>query len=326
MVLVLIATAVMDALSGTAHADIARNCQTASFTAPGGAIAGSLCMPVGEAKAVMVLTSGSGANAVYWDFPYQPEVYSFARAMNSAGYATLALDRLGNGQSSTPPFWTVTASNDAEGVHTAVQALRNGLAGLGPFETVVLGGNALGSGVSVLESATYQDVDGVLLTGYSHVVDPLVALDSAKTFRHAPDDPAFRGSEAGWLTLAMEAPEAVRNFFGPHDDPAVIETSERTKDRFSLTEWPDGLVATLPGATSHISVPVLLAAGSQDRLGCGPICRDAATLYAVESQFYSPAAQLRTYVLHDGGDMINLSSGAPEYQAAVRDWMDWLTN
>ncbi|WP_433662345.1 alpha/beta fold hydrolase [Nocardia sp. CA-128927] len=252
-------------------------------------------------------------------------MYSFARAMNAAGYATLALDRPGNGQSSTPPVWTVTASGDASGVHTAVQALRRGIPDVDPFETVILGGNALGSGVSVLEAANYHDVDG-LLTGYSHSIDPLVALDSAKTSRHAPDDPAFRGSEPGWLTLAFNTPEAARNYFGPHDGPEVIETSERTKDRFSLTEWPDGLVATLPGATSHIIVPVLLAAGSQDRLGCGAICRDAATLYAAESQFYSPAAQLRTYVLEDGGDMINLSPGAPEYQAAVRDWMDSINN
>ncbi|MFC9434775.1 alpha/beta hydrolase [Nocardia sp. NPDC057030] len=197
-----------------------------SFPVAGGTLAGSLCLPAGESTTVMVLTSGSAANSVYWDFPYQPEVYSFARAMNAAGYATLALDRPGNGQSSTPPFWTVTASTDAAGVHTAVQALRHGLAGIDPFEGVVLGGNALGSGVSVLEAATYHDVDGVLLTGYSHAIDPLVALDSAKTFPHAPDDPAFQGSEPGSLTMAFGTPEAARNYFGPHDDPAVIETSE----------------------------------------------------------------------------------------------------
>ncbi|WP_433655152.1 alpha/beta fold hydrolase [Nocardia sp. CA-128927] len=274
----------------------------------------------------MVLTSGSAANAVYWDFSYQPEVYSFALALNSAGYATLALDRPGNGRSSTPPFRTVTASNDAAGVHTAVAGPETRPTGRRPVREGRPRGNALGSGVSVLEAATYHDVDGVLLTGYSHSIDPLVALDSAKTFRHAPDDPAFRRSEPGWLTVAFDTPEAARNFFGPHDDPGVIEMSEKTKDRFSLTEWPDGLVATLPGATSRISVPVLLAAVSQDRLGCGAICRDAATLYAAESQFYSPASQLRTYVLEDGGDMINLSPGAPEYQAAVRDWMDSMIN
>jgi pimeloyl-ACP methyl ester carboxylesterase len=63
-------------------------------------MAGTLCRPPG-ASTVMVLVPGSTYNQTYWDFPYQLETYDFRLAMNRAGYATLVIDRLGVGKSSS---------------------------------------------------------------------------------------------------------------------------------------------------------------------------------------------------------------------------------
>ncbi|WP_280453994.1 hypothetical protein [Nocardia brasiliensis] len=127
--------------------------------------------------------------------------------------------------------------------------------------------------------------------------------------------------------MAFDTPEAARNYFGPHDDPQVIATTEQYKDVFSLAGWPDGLTSTLPGATLEINAPVLLVGGSQDRLGCNPAtCRDAASLHAAEATHFAPAAALRTFVLEDGGDMIGLSRRAPEYHTAVLDWIESITD
>lgn len=51
-------------------------------------------------------------NQYYFDIQYQPEIYSSATAANRAGYATLAIDRLGAGASLRPPsaFGPVTRS------------------------------------------------------------------------------------------------------------------------------------------------------------------------------------------------------------------------
>lgn len=56
-----------------------------------GPIAGTLSRPPG-ATTVQLLVHGWTYNQFYFDIPYQPEIYSYARAANRAGYATLAID------------------------------------------------------------------------------------------------------------------------------------------------------------------------------------------------------------------------------------------
>jgi hypothetical protein len=58
-----------------------------------GTMYGKLCAPTG-AKTVHVLIPGGTYNSSYWDIGYQPEIRSYRMAMNNAGYATLAVDRL----------------------------------------------------------------------------------------------------------------------------------------------------------------------------------------------------------------------------------------
>ncbi|HEY3471347.1 MAG TPA: alpha/beta hydrolase, partial [Amycolatopsis sp.] len=60
---------------------------------------GRLCAPP-QATTVVVLIPGGTYNESYWDIGYTPEIRSFRLAMNQAGIATLALDRLGTGESS----------------------------------------------------------------------------------------------------------------------------------------------------------------------------------------------------------------------------------
>lgn len=329
--IVLTVTIAISAFAGPAHAqdEVERDCETVTFPVSTGTIAGTLCQPGGgaTAKAAFVLTTGSAVNSVYWDFPHQPETYSFSRAMNAAGYTTLALDRPGNGKSSTPPFWAVTATGDAAGVHTAVQSLRNGIPGvIDPIDTVVLGGNALGSAVSVIEAATHNDVDGVLLTGYSRSIDPVVALDSLKTFRHAADDPAFRGSDPGWLTIDFLAPESARNYFGPVTTPKSSHGPSAPRTSSPPPSGPTGSSPACP-ARPHASPPRCCWSAAA-RIDSGAISYCAATPTAstpTKPHFFGPGARLRTWVLDGGWDMINLSRGAPEYHAAVRDWMSSTT-
>ncbi len=322
------AAAMFGVVPGLADADPATSperCQQITFPVPQGTLGATLCLPDRPTDTVMVLMAGSNYNHTYWDFPYAPETYNFRRAMNAAGYATLVADRLGNGASTRPPSMSLTATATAEALHDIVQALRHGLAGAQPFGKVVTGGHSLSSGTSVMEATTYHDVDGVLLTGYSHTLSVPDVLGVIGTYHQAVQDPVFgsRGYDSGYLVTRPGT--RADDFFGPDNvDPQVVAIDEATKETFSLTEYPDGLTSTLPGMSNSITAPVMVVNGSLDRLSCGPaysICTDAATLQAAEAAFFDPAARLRTFVLPGSGHSVNLARNTAQYQAAVIDWM-----
>src|ERR1041384_2179831 len=154
---------------------------------------GRLCHPQsGPSGTVQLLLHGGTYNHTYWDFPYRVERYSYVRAAARQGYSRLNIDRVGYGQSSAVPSAALTGSSQANAVHQIVGALRHGAIGGIPFPKVVLVGHSLGSGVSILEAATYQDVDGVVLTGAAHPFTPhAVAHGFVGHFQPAFLDPHF---------------------------------------------------------------------------------------------------------------------------------------
>ncbi|KAI4265593.1 MAG: hypothetical protein L6R38_009304 [Xanthoria sp. 2 TBL-2021] len=48
-----------------------------------------------SSDAIQLLVHGATFNKIMWDFPYQPETYSWTKRMNEAGYTTIALDLVG---------------------------------------------------------------------------------------------------------------------------------------------------------------------------------------------------------------------------------------
>ncbi|MEU7629179.1 alpha/beta hydrolase [Nocardia sp. NPDC049220] len=317
-------------IPGGAHADDASppdHCAAVPFPVPNGVMGATLCLPAaGPTDRVMVLLPGSNYNHTYWDFPYVPQTYNFRRAMNAAGYATLVVDRLGIGASSRPPSMLVTATGSAQALHEIVQALRRGLAGAQPFAKVIIGGHSLSSGIDVLEASTYHDVDGVVLTGFSHALNVPEVLGVMATYQQAVQDPRFAGSGYDPGYLVTQPGTRARDFHAPDDaDPDVIAVDESTKDVFAPTEYPDGLTSTIPPMTNLVTAPVLVVNGSLDRLSCGPgyaVCANAETLYATEAPFFGPTARLRTFVLAGSGHSVNLARNTAEYQAAVVEWAD----
>lgn len=313
--------------SGVAAADNSpapADCRSFPIAVPQGHLAATLCRPAGGSGTVMVLMSGSNFNGSYWDFPYQPQTYSFRRAMNEAGYATLVVDRLGNGASTHPQSETLTATATAQDLHDIVGAARHGLDGTAPFTKVITVGHSLTAGTSIMEATEYHDVDGLLLTGYSHAVNVPETLSVIATYHSSSEDPEFagRGLDPGYLTTRPGT--RVHDFYDPGDvDPAVLAQDEKTKEVFSLTEYPDGMVSTLPGMSNFITAPVLIVVGGRDRMLCGvnyATCASTAALHAEEAPFFGPAARLRTFVLPGSGHAVNLARNTADYHAAVVDW------
>ena len=59
-------------------------------------VVGELCSRGEPAdKTLQLLISGAGYGPVYWDFPYEPDTYSYVISATNNGYATFNLSRIG---------------------------------------------------------------------------------------------------------------------------------------------------------------------------------------------------------------------------------------
>jgi pimeloyl-ACP methyl ester carboxylesterase len=291
------------------------------------AIRGRLCLPAGPVPAtVQVLLHGATYSGVYWDFPYQPERYSYVRAMVAAGYATLDIDRLGFGASSHPPSVLVPMQVGAYAVHQVIHAARQGTIGT-RFARIILVGHSMGTVLGWLEAAKYRDIDGFIATGNTHRVSVSTAIDISLHLYPAALDPRFAhaGLDPGYLTTQ---PGSRGVFYQPGDaDPKVLAVDESTKDTSPLTEFfpTYQLEVYVSGDASRIDVPVLTAVGRYDRLMCSPdatTCSSASTLLAAEAPFYSPAACLQAYVLPRAGHDMNLHLNSQDFFAVAARWSD----
>lgn len=291
-------------------------------------VQGELCIPAGQSPdTVQVLIHGATYDRTYWDFPYQPEKYSYAKAANSAGISTFNIDKVGYGNSSKALSLSLLASSQANVIHQLVQKLHEGNIGSHAFKNVVLVGHSLGSGAATLEAATYKDVQGVILTGMTHhfALDGAVKALTAQLYPAALD-PKFAGKilDPGFLTTRPGEREKL--FYTPGDaDPGVIAKDEELKDVVSATELAETLLTGFTIPTSlGINAPVLLVNGSEDAVFCKGLlageCSSAEAMRDAEASAFSPAAQLETFVLQGAGHDINLSTKAGEWHRAAFDW------
>ncbi|HEY6541577.1 MAG TPA: alpha/beta hydrolase [Ktedonobacteraceae bacterium] len=290
-------------------------------------IYGELCNPAsGASHAVQLLVPGATYGHVYWDFPYEPQTYSYVRALNAAGYSTFNIDLIGTGQSSHPDLSLVkvTMNIDAFALHEIVQDLRSGSIGGQQFARVLLVGHSLGSGAVWIEAGTYRDVDGVIVTGLAHHFNAIKLAGVFSTLYPAMLDPRFSGDGygVGYLTT-RPGTRASDFYYQPGADPNVIATDEATKETATVGEASTFASVIVDGISAQIMVPVLLVLGQQDGIFCGLLatnCSSAATVLQAEAPFYSPQAQLQVAVIPNAGHDLNLHEAAPLWFAAAATW------
>ncbi|WP_238412376.1 alpha/beta hydrolase [Saccharothrix deserti] len=281
---------------------------------------GTLCTPAG-ASTVQVLIPGGTYNSSYWDISYAPDTRSYRQAMNRAGIATLAVDRLGTGGSSRPVSALVTATTQAHAVHQVIRAVRP------RFEKVIVAGHSIGSAMALIEAGTYQDVDGVLVTGFTHRMNVVTVVPVLARMVPAALDPQLPGYglDLGYLTTAAGARYGAFHSPGP-EVPGAIGLDEATKDVFAASEAVDTVTlnnVVMP-FTRLIDMPVMVVVGAGDTHFCGqPLgsdCTSAEALRASEAPYFSDSARLHTYLLDGYGHSINYAPNAPDYHRAVVAW------
>ena len=133
-------------------------------------IEATLCLPSSSTvdshpQTIQILTHALGTGKKYWDIA---PGYSYVNAAVAAGYATLAYNKLGCGQSDHPdPIEVVQTSIDVEILHGLIQILRQGALGYSGFKHIIGVGHSYGSIVQLADNAKYPaDVDATVLTGF----------------------------------------------------------------------------------------------------------------------------------------------------------------
>ncbi|MEO3784423.1 alpha/beta fold hydrolase [Actinocorallia sp. B10E7] len=287
-------------------------------------ISAKLCVPSGKVNGVDVLVHGATYNGSYWDWPFQPETYSYVRKTVRAGRAALTYDRPGTGTSSRPAASEVNVAADAYIAYQLLRWMRRK-----DFGEVTLVGHSLGSIIATAAAARYPGVDRLVLTGMLHpgpfgrkVFALLGGLYPASA------DPLFagRGYGPGYVTT-RPGTRAAPFFHAPAADPKVIAQDEETKDVSSLIEQVDSVAGMMiPPAlneSARITAPVLIVVGAEDAAVCGPlvVCTDASALLKHERPYFASAASLTAETIPATGHDLTLHTTAAQSFSLIDAWI-----
>jgi pimeloyl-ACP methyl ester carboxylesterase len=314
--------------SGLAHADergpgpACREVSVAVALAPGAAatatVAGTLCVPRRlRSDALQVLVPGIPFDRAYWDFPGSGGLYSYVGRARRAGVATLALDRLGTGRSSRPAAAAITVDAQAYALDQVVRAARRGTVGAPPFARVVTIGFSVGSAVVLQQAGTYQDVDGIVLTGFAHSVGPSIQRFSTIVVPAAADPvTAAQNPPADYLTVTRDA-QALFGFSAATSTARVRAAADAAKTTFAGPEG-DGFARVIGdrALSGSVRVPVLSLTGRQDSLFCTPGCPESAG----ERQAYGSAPDVEVTTVALTAHNLQLHLTAPFTDALILSW------
>ena len=289
-------------------------------------IAGWLSAPDAVSHDLLqILVHGANYTHLYWDFPYQPETYSYVRWARERGFATLAIDQLGAGQSSRPQGEKVTNHAIAEALHGVVQAARSsGIAGH-VFKRIVLVGHSAGSLASGLESFTYDDADAVVLTGIlgpntSGIINQEPRIDNM--YVPAAEDAVLGGRAAmgdrEYQTLRPEFRAAV--FFRvPPADPALIVLDETLKDTQANGQW--ATYGDAAEACGRLRCPTLVVNGQYDAFHFKPETEDDITPALERAKAIATSNYTFAPMVKNMGHNLNQHPGAREVYRTIGDWV-----
>jgi pimeloyl-ACP methyl ester carboxylesterase len=276
-------------------------------------IAGTLCRPRKKDRGVLqVLLPGGGYDRNYWMWRGDPRGPSYVEAMNRAGYATFALDRIGTGKSSAPPSSSYAPETQTYTVHQVLRALR-------PHK-IVLVGNSLGSTIARMIAVHHPaDVDGLILTGESSTPNWPAFEQLGADYVTAAEHPllARRNLDPGYGVLR---PGARRGWFY-HEPTAANSVIARDEANPEPDVFPTDPEFGSVQLNQRIKVPVLVVVGEKDRLICGPgasDCSSSQALLAGERPYYS--TDLTALAVPDTGHVLNLHRTAPTFYPHLARW------
>lgn len=270
-------------------------------------VKGKEYLPKGRSKnrsSVLLLLHGVSYGKWAWDLPGSAPRYSTARTLAKAGYANIAIDRLGYGESSKPNGYTLSLTYHAAVVGQIRDQLK---AAPHNFTKFGLVGHSAGTGISEIAAASGADV--LIAEAYNSSATPAVvtALNA--------DVPAALTSDYFYF---LNNPVQRADFFynAATAAPAVIAKDNSlaapTLSAELLNIYDDTMVRY--GAMATISSPVLLVAAGADEIF------DPAAMPG-ELAAFATATDKTLYVAPGVGHSLMLHKTAPVTNAVIVRWL-----
>lgn len=290
-----------------------------------GHASGTLCQPPGATR-VQLLVPGWTYNRHYWETPHRPGASSYVASANRAGYATLAIDRLGTGASLHPVAINDTHEADLAAVNGWVEALRDGSFGT-RYARVIGVGHSYGSVLVSSSAGRYGGIDALITTGFAHLLNYTNALLGIFGRSHlANGDPRF--ARRGLGPLYMTSQPGTREIFyhGPNTHPSVVRIDEqRMTDVGSLVHAATLFTYSIPNDDVDLDIPVLAVTGDKDPYFCGlqtATCTSSEALRDNERRWYDDGAPVEAYAPENTGHNVTLELSAPRSTARMLDFSD----
>ena len=229
--------------------------------------------PFNASLPLQVLVHGSTYTKEYWDLGAWGDTntsYSWRAAANAAGYATLAVDKLGNGGSSHPdPILDVQLPLQVETTHAMITQIKRARAKVARPKPITLVGHSSGSIlIAALVQSYPRDADAVVLTAYStrQPSDSPNATLVPNVGPAAISDPRRFGNLSYGYLLGNSLD--VRTLYGYYD--GHYNTTIALNDYATRGVQPIG-EGFSQGLTDHAKFKgkVLVVTGSKDQVICG---------------------------------------------------------
>ena len=204
--------------------------------------------------------------------------YSWSWAAGAAGYATLAVDKLGAGLSSHPdPILDVQLPLQMETIHALITQIKAGKTKIPKPKTVIFVGHASGSSLGASLAETYpEDVDAVVLTAYTPGSSINQSLSLSQQYAPAAisDPQRFGNLSYGYLLPGSLAARTDALYYEGHYDPAIALNDYASRDVHALGERFDLGPKTQPDYKGK----VLVVTGANDQFVCGAIAAQQCSL------------------------------------------------
>jgi pimeloyl-ACP methyl ester carboxylesterase len=275
----------------------------------------------GCSRGVLLAMHGLSYGKWAWDFPIRPGTYSVAAALAARGYALVAVDELGYGDSygtgrpGHPNGYTLSVQGYAQMAYQMAKQLRMGTYGAAApvaFSHVGLIGHSAGSEIVELAAGLHPNAFDVLIaTAYTH--EPFVnnkwlvrewALDNVRALKHDYEyfetNPTIRAQD-------------MYNLANADSDVVSLDNSLA-----NLT--PSGEVLSIGSQPSRwvmgtIQIPVLLVLGDKDTLF-------PARYGANEMKLFTTTPDKTLLVAPNDGHLFMLQRNAPVTNSAIAGWLD----
>ncbi|KAE9381918.1 hypothetical protein N431DRAFT_539450 [Stipitochalara longipes BDJ] len=305
-------------------------------------ISATYCEPtinVAGRNAVQLLVHGVAYTKSYWsgiDYPHPDFAgeYSWVSHAQSQGYATLSIDRLGNGASSHPdPINVVQGPLQVEILHQLVQSLRSGKIPTiaQAYKTVILASHSFGSilarGLATLQPTT--GADAYILTAAGPKVEQgfAAALGIFDVRAASQVNPSqFSDLPQGYLSIAAPAIRDSLYSYPSDFSPGLLAYDEATPHIFAAGE-----VLTkdaLDSSPSNFTGPVFVLTGRYDQIVCGTgnftasvaVCGNDDV--AGMKTFFPKAKDFEIYIPDHTGHNLDTHFSAGESFGVVSQWLD----